>query len=105
VTEGCGVAIVAGKAKDINPTAVVTFDPATGRVLRSASAPLFGPTPGFDLQGLAWRGDTLYVGDRREGGVGFQVHAFEREPGTCILHENGRGITLPQRPIALRAAR
>jgi len=104
VTEGCGVAIVAGKEKDVNPTSVVTFDPATGRVLRGASDPVLA-TGGYDLQALAWKGSTLYVGDRRTGGVGFQVHAFERDPGTCNLHETGKAITLPQRPVAIRAAR
>ncbi|CAN5917680.1 hypothetical protein BH11MYX4_BH11MYX4_13500 [soil metagenome] len=104
VTEGCGVAIVAGKETAVNPTSLVTFDPATGRVLSRASAPILA-TPGYDLQGLAWRNDTLYVGDRRKAAVGFQVHAFERTQGTCILHETGRGVTLPQRPVAIRAAR
>ncbi len=103
VTDGCGAAIIAGKQRYVNPTSLVTFDPETGRVLRGAAAPLL-TTPGYDLQALAWKGDTLYVGDRRAGGTGFQVHAFEREPGTCNLHETGRAITLPQRPVAIRAA-
>jgi len=104
VTDGCGVAIVAGKQKYVNSTSVVTFDPASGRVLRSASDPVLA-TGGFDLRALAWKGSTLYVGDRRTGGVGFQVHTFERAPGTCLLHETDRTITLPQRPVAIRAAR
>ena len=103
VTEGCGAAIIAGKQKPDNPTSLVTFDPATGKVLAAASAPLLA-TPGYDLQALAWKGNTLYVGDRRKGGVGFRLHAFERDPGTCILHATGRDITLPQRPVAIRAA-
>ena len=103
MTDGCGAAIIAGKQRYVNPTSLVTFDPETGRVLRGAAAPLL-TTPGYDLQALAWKGDTLYVGDRRAGGTGFQVHAFEREPGTCNLHETGRAITLPQRPVAIRAA-
>ena len=103
VTEGCGAAIVAGKEKGTNPTSLVTFDPETGQVLTTASAPLLA-TPGYELQALAWKGDTLYVGDRRRGSTGFQVHAFERDPGTCNLRETGRGITLPQGPVAIRAA-
>ncbi len=102
VTDGCGVAIVAGKQENVNPTSVVTFDPTTGRVLSSASAPLLA-SEGFDLSGLAWRGDSLYVGDRRAASVGYDVHVFSRDPGTCNLHETGRTIKLPQRPVALRA--
>ena len=105
VTDGCGVAIVAGPQQNVNPTALVTFDPVTGKVLSTAQAPVLGPTPGYDLQGLAWRGDTLYVGDRREGATGFPVHVFERDPGTCTLHQSARTIVLPQKPVALRAAR
>jgi hypothetical protein len=106
VTEGCGVAIVAGPARDVNPTSLVTFDPVTGKVLAAAAAPVLGPTAGYDLQGLAWRGDSLYVGDRRRGATGYPVHVFDREPGTCILHEAGaRAFELPQRPVALRAAK
>jgi hypothetical protein len=105
VTEGCGVAIVGGPLRSVNPTSLVTFDPSSGAVLTTARAPVLGPTAGYDLQGLAWSGDSLYVGDRRQGDAGFRVHVFERDPGTCILHENpARGIDLPQRPVALRAA-
>jgi hypothetical protein len=106
VTDGCGVAIVGGPVHDVNPTSLVTFDPVSGKVLRSAQAPLLGPTAGYDLQGLAWRGTSLFVGDRRRGAAGFPVHVFEREPGTCILHEvAARAIDLPQRPVALRSAK
>jgi len=105
VTDGCGVAIVGGPQKDVNPTSLVTFDPVTGKVLSSAQAPVLGPTPGYDLQGLAWRGSSLYVGDRRRGAAGYPIHVFEREPGTCILHEiHARAFDLPQRPVALRPA-
>lgn len=106
VTEGCGVAIVAGPKPTVNPTSLVTFDPVTGKVLRGRASPVLGPTPGYDLQALAWRGDSLYVGDGRRGSGGFPVHVFEREPGTCNLHEmTNRSIELPQRPVALRPAR
>ena len=102
VTRGCGVAIVAGPASGVNPTSVVTFDPTTGQVFASLSAPLFGPTAGYDLQGLAWRGSTLYVGDRRRAEDGtWLVHVFERTTG-CSLSPSARTIPLPQRPVALR---
>lgn len=102
VTRGCGVAIVAGPASGVNPTSVVTFDPVTGRIFASLAAPLFGPTAGYDLQGLAWRGDTLYVGDRRRAADGtWTVHVFDRTTG-CTLTPSTRTIPLPQRPVALR---
>lgn len=104
VTNGCGVAIVAGPAKDENPTSLVTFDPKTGQVFTTALNPVLGPTPGYDLWGLAWRGDVLYVGDRRREGLGYPVHIFERESGICNLHEKAQGLTLPQKPVALRGA-
>ena len=105
VTDGCGVAIVGGPQKDVNPTSLVTFDPTSGKVLTSAQTAVLGPTPGYDLQGLAWRGTSLYVGDRRRGPSGYPVRVFEREPGTCILHDiPARGFNLPQRPVALRPA-
>jgi hypothetical protein len=106
VTDGCGVAIVAGPKPTVNPTSLVTFDPVSGKVLSGPASPVLGPTPGYDLQALAWRGDSLYVGDGRPGSGGFPVHVFEREPGTCNLHEiTGRSFELPQRPVALRPAR
>lgn len=105
VTNGCGVAIVAGPKKDVNPTSLVTFDPVSGEVLTRASAAVLGPTSGYDLQGLAWRGSSLYVGDRRADAAGYRVHVFDRDPDTCNLHEvTARGIDLPQRPVALRPA-
>lgn len=104
VTSGCGAAIIAGKEPTVNPTSVVTFDPKTGQVFSDARAPVLGPTPGYDLQGLAWRGKRLYVGDRRRGSTGYTIHVFEREGDTCALIHTGRTIDLPQRPVALRAA-
>lgn len=101
VTTGCGAAIVAGPEKDVNPTSVVTFDPRLGK----PSAPVLGPTAGFDLQGLAWRGSTLYVGDRRRQGDGYVVHVLEREGASCMVRDTGRTIALPQRPVALRPSR
>jgi hypothetical protein len=104
VKAGCGAAIVAGPQKDVNPTSLVTFDPVTGTVLRSASAPVLGPTDGYDLQGLAWRGHHLYVGDRRRGASGYTIHVFEADD-RCGLTPTGRTIDLPHPPVALRPAR
>lgn len=104
VTDGCGAAIVAGPEPTVNPTSVLTFDPETGAVGPVA----LGPTPGYDLQGLAWRGDTLYVGDRRPGADGYVIHVLERdvaaETGVCTLRVTGRTISSVQRPVALRPA-
>jgi hypothetical protein len=104
VAGGCGVAIVAGPQKDVNPTSLVVFEAETGRLVAPPTAPLLGPTPGYDLQGLAWRGSELYVGDRRRGEAGYRVHTFEREGQSCVLRPSGRTIDLPQPPVALRAA-
>jgi hypothetical protein len=101
VTRGCGVAIVAGPQKDVNPTSLVTFDPVTGAVLGT----VVPPTPGYDLQGMAWRDRTLFVGDRRLQGGGYRVRVFERDEAGCVLRSSARTIDLPQRPVALRAAK
>ncbi len=100
VASDCAAAIVAGPQKDVNPTSLVSFDPRTGAVTGRA---VLGPTDGYDLQGLAWREGTLYVGDRRAIGDAYRVHVFDHGDG-CILHES-RTIDLPQRPVALRPAR
>jgi hypothetical protein len=102
VSDGCGAAIVAGPVPNVNPTSLVTFDPSSGKVLRSASSPALGPTPGYDLQGLAWRDRTLYVGDRRAGSPGYRIHVLERDDA-CNLHET-RTLEVAQRPVALRPA-
>jgi hypothetical protein len=101
VTDGCGAAIVAGPRPNV--TSVVTFDPTSGRVLTTAQAPAFGPTQGYDLFGLAWRGRTLYVGDRRPRPGGYPVHVLERAEG-CRLIDTERTIALERAPLALRAA-
>lgn len=103
ITERCGAAIVAGPIPNKNPTALVTFDPDTGRVIAPASAAVLGPTEGFDLQGLAWRDGSLYVGDRRSAAPAYRIHVFSKSDA-CSLHES-RTIDLPRPPVALRAAR
>jgi hypothetical protein len=102
VTRGCGAAIIASPEPGINRTSVITFDPETGQLFTTREAPLLGPTPGYDLQGLAWRGGKLYVGDRRRGAKGYTIHVLERSHG-CALTNTGRTLDVPQRPVALRA--
>lgn len=101
VTNGCGVAIVAGPEPNVNPTSLVAFDPETGAVLDK----VMEATPGYDLQGMAWKDGTLYVGDRRARSGAYRVHVFERDGAGCVLRSSPRTIDLPQRPVALRAAK
>ena len=101
MTDGCAVAVVAGPEPNLNPTSVVAFDPDDGAVRQT----VLGPTPGYDLQGLAWRGATLYVGDRRRGPGGYPIHVFERTDDRCGLRPVDRDLALPAPPVALRAAR
>jgi hypothetical protein len=104
VTKGCGVAIVAGPQPTFNPTSVITFDPESGQILTTLAAPLLGPTTRYDLYGLTWRGDKLYVGDRRRGANGYPIHVFQRTD-RCTLTSVPGTIDLTQAPIALRPAR
>lgn len=101
VEGGCGAAIVAGPAPNVNPTTVLLFDATNGRVL---SRQVLGPTPGFDLQGLAWKEGHLYVGDRRPGPIGYRVHVFDRNGERCAVTPSTRTIDLPQRPVALKSS-
>ncbi|MFO0742116.1 MAG: hypothetical protein U0270_39960 [Labilithrix sp.] len=105
VTDGCGAAIVVAPIPKVNPSALVTFDPTTGEVLSTFAAPVLGPTPGFDLQGLVWRDGKLYVGDRRQASNGkYQVHELALT-AACTLRDTGHPIDLPQPPVGLQAAR
>jgi hypothetical protein len=97
VAGGCGAAIVAGPASNVNPTALALFDPSAGTVSVPASAsPL--ATTGFDLEGLAWGGGALLVGDRRRASAGYPVHAFD---GACAPVERPDAVFLPMPPIAI----
>ena len=71
VTDGCGVAIVAGPQQDVNPTSLVTFDPddRQGAQLR-ASAPCSGRRPATTSRASPGEATSLYVGDRRRGAGG-----------------------------------
>lgn len=106
VQDTCGAAIVFGPEPDVNPTELVTFvAPDSAASLASAGTVLARKilaTAGFDLRGLAWKGNTLYVGDRRPLQAGYRIHKFERVDanGTCELRPAGE-IVVPQQPAAL----
>jgi len=96
VSAACAVAIVAD-ATSVNATSLALFDPATGDVLAPASAsPL--TTAGFDLEGLAWSGGAMLVGDRRRVSSGYPVHVFD---GACAPVERADTVFLPLPPIAV----
>jgi hypothetical protein len=96
VSGECGVAIVADSTR-VNATSLALFDPSSGDVLAAASAsPL--ATAGFDLEGLAWSGGALLVGDRRRASSGYPVHVFD---GACTPVERADTVFLPLPPIAV----
>ncbi|HEY2510370.1 MAG TPA: hypothetical protein VGI39_05930 [Polyangiaceae bacterium] len=103
VTGGCGAAIVADASAN-NLTSLVTFDPQSGAVLANASSPVFGPTSGFNLEGMLWVGNVLLVGDRGGSGGQYAVHAFDLT-APCSLKVRTDTIFLKQAPIALRAVK
>ena len=100
VSAGCAVAIVAD-ATPANATSLALFDPASGQVLAPASASPFATTGtggGFFLEGLAWSGGALLVGDRRRASSGYPVHVFD---GACAPVERADAVFLPLPPIAV----
>ena len=102
VTRGCGAAIVADPT-DVNATSLVTFDPDSGAVFKSAANPVLA-TAGFDLKALAWRGDALLVGDARRASAGYPIHVFARAGATgCDLTMRPDAIFVPLPPVGLRA--
>ena len=102
VSAGCGAVILRGPEVNVNPTSLALFDPDSGELFAvGKTSPL--ATDGYDLQGLLWQGNKLYVGDRRQGADGYRVHVFEREAGRCAIHETSQAIRVPQPPVALRA--
>jgi hypothetical protein len=104
VTDGCGAAIVADATPNINATSLVTFDPDTGALFASGAHPLLS-TAGYFLQGMAWIGDKLLVGEgnplQPHAAV---VHVFDRDAdaGGCALTEEPGALAVPLKPIALR---
>ena len=93
----CGVAMASRTTTpNVNATSLALFDPGSGSVLASgAASPL--ATDGFDLEGLAWAGGALLVGDRRRVSNGYPVHAFD---GACSPVERADAVFLPLPPIA-----
>ncbi|MGH7284769.1 MAG: hypothetical protein ACRELY_24860 [Polyangiaceae bacterium] len=106
VNGACGAAIVADPTVNVNATSLVTFDADHGTAITTTANAILS-TAGFDLSGLAWRGDTLFVGDRRAGGGGkYPIHVFDRsgEPGaSCTLTERADSIFVTQKPVTLRS--
>jgi hypothetical protein len=100
VTEGCGVAIVAG-ALPFSVTSVVTFDPASlaGRV----EGTLIPSTSGFDINGLAWLdGNVLLVGDRSSASGGYPIHVFDKA-APCALTERKTPLLALLPPVGIFA--
>ncbi|MEO8876772.1 MAG: hypothetical protein ABI461_14360, partial [Polyangiaceae bacterium] len=99
----CGVAIVADPTHAVNATSLITFDADHGTAITTARNPILATT-GFDLSGLAWRGDVLLVGDRRATASGkYPIHVFDRT-GACALVARPDTIFLSQKPVALRTS-
>jgi hypothetical protein len=103
VSGSCGAAIVAD-ATSVNATSLVTFDPVSGAPIASAAQSPFSTTGadgGFYLQGTAWLGTNLYVGDRRRAVSGYPVHGFGAS-AACGLTLQPDAIFLPLPPVELR---
>jgi hypothetical protein len=101
----CGAAIVASATRDVNSTSLVTFDVSRGAVVQPAGAAALS-TPGYDLQGLTFVGDALFVGDRRPSASGgHPLHAFVMDVSCTLLASAGPRVSVPQRPVSLRAVR
>ena len=104
VQDECGAAIVFGPEQDVNPTELITFRAPTSASFDAPVGAVLARrilvTPGYDLQGLAWQGRTLYVGDRRKLQVGYAVHKYERASESCELRASG-DVIVPIPPVAL----
>ena len=104
ISGSCAGAIVAD-ATLVNATSLVTFDPTTGAVIASAAHSPYattGPSGGFYLQGTAWLGGNLYVGDRRRASNGYPLHGF-RANAACDLTLQPDAVFLPLPPVEVRA--
>jgi hypothetical protein len=101
VSGSCGVAIVADATVNVNATSLVVLDVATGTIVAAANrSPL--ATSGFDLQGLAWKGEALLVGDRLRASAGYPVHVFD-VTSACAIAQRPDTLVLPLPPVALSA--
>ncbi len=98
ISENCGAAIVADPTTNVNRTSVVVFDPASGHVIAKN---VFGPTEGFDLSSIAWKGNLLLIGDRRRAAEGFPIHVLEATDA-CLLTPRPDKIFVSQKPVAIR---
>ncbi len=103
VSGACGMAIVAGPEKDVNPTALVSFDLRSGLAVQPASRAAL-VTAGYDLQALAVVSGAVFVGDRRRAENGkYPVHVFDVAANCSLTERAGQEIYLPQKPVALRS--
>lgn len=98
ISKNCGAAIVADPTTNVNRTSVVVFDARSGQTIAKN---VFGPTEGFDLSSLTWRGNLLLVGDRRRAARGFPIHVFEATDA-CALTLRADTIFVSQKPLAVR---
>jgi hypothetical protein len=96
VTHDCGVVIVAGELPQ-TPTGLVSFDPASGAT--TVTSTLIPTTTTFTLQGLAWVGSTVFVGDRGASGKPPAIRLFDVDAsGGCTLTERPRSLPLELPP-------
>jgi hypothetical protein len=101
VTPACGVVIVAGELPQ-TPTGLVSFDPASGPT--TVTTTLISTTTTFTLQGLAWVGSTLLVGDRGPSGKSPAIRLFDADAsGGCTLTERPRSLPLELPPVGFVA--
>jgi hypothetical protein len=98
ISEKCGAAIVADPTTNVNRTSVVIFDPQSGQAIAKN---VFGPTEGFDLSSLAWRGNLLLIADRRRAADGYPIHVLEATDA-CALTPRPDKIFVSQKPVAVR---
>ena len=98
ISRKCGAAIVADPTPNVNRTSVVIFDALSGQVIAKN---VFGPTEGFDLSTLAWRGNLLLLGDVRRASRGFPIHVFDATDA-CALTLHPDAIFVSQKPVAVR---
>lgn len=102
VSGNCGAAIVADAIPEKNNTALAFFNASTGQVTISYNAsPL--RTDGFNLRGLAFRGNTLFAGDRTRSASGYPIHEIEID-AACAPTMKPDSLFVPQMPVSVRNA-
>ena len=101
VTDGCGVAVVAGAYDAGSLTSLIRFDPESGTV--PTGGPLIPTTTGFDINGLAWLdGRILLVGDRSSTSGGYPIHVFDKG-APCALTERKTPLLALLPPVGIFA--